>query len=115
MAASYEYNPLNQLRSIRVLRLGSSKDITVECELIEISLDIPPKYDALSYTWGEGQPDRHILCGGKRISVTQNCEAALRTFRQPQQGSHDQISRSEFLWIDSICINQADIDEITGI
>jgi hypothetical protein len=103
--ASYIYTPLKYVRNIRLLKLKLSKKLSIECEVVQVSLDEPGQYDALSYTWG-GAPDRHILCDGRQLLVTKNCEDALRTFRHPERQSSDSVSRSEYLWIDAICIDQ---------
>jgi len=71
-----------------------------------VRLSDSPCYKALSYCWAseDGNDAKHSLlyCDGKLISVTENCEAALRNLRE----------RNELvLWIDSTCINQADRTE----
>ncbi|KAH6658526.1 heterokaryon incompatibility protein-domain-containing protein [Truncatella angustata] len=62
------------------------------------------RYEALSYVWGDNSKPRYIFCNGEELfPVTQNLYAALRSLRLPQQGRR--------LWIDAICINQADHEE----
>ncbi|KAK7178212.1 HET domain-containing protein [Paraphaeosphaeria sporulosa] len=62
------------------------------------------QYEALSYTWG-GQSDvkYYVYVNGFKQSVTPNLHSALSSLRHP--------SRGRMLWVDSICINQADVQE----
>ena len=58
-------------------------------------------YEALSYTWGD--PQSHAIeCDGRTIFTTKNCYRALRLL---------QILGHLTLWVDSICINQSDLQE----
>jgi hypothetical protein len=69
-------------------------------------------YEALSYTWGDHRHREEIslvtLETGERIeyvlAVTSSLHSALKSLR-PQTGP------ARTLWIDAICINQADLDE----
>jgi len=109
MRELYHYRPLNSDRLIRVLELLPAKhhDNPIQCRLIERPLDVEPltglKYEALSYVWGSNIGDREILCEGRTLLVTPNCEAALRRFRRPK--------KSRILWIDAICIDQSNLEE----
>ena len=47
-----------------------------------MTLDNPPSYEALSYAWSVGQPDRLIRVNGRSLSVTPNLEATSEEFRQ---------------------------------
>jgi hypothetical protein len=62
-----------------------------------------PKYEALSYTWGDETQRRDILLGGHSFSVTKNLYDALCCLRH--------TSEPRQLWADAICINQKDIPE----
>jgi hypothetical protein len=77
----------------------------LECSLEEVPLDQQPDYEALSYAWGKQDTTggTYILCCGKRITITPNCAAALIHLR------HEAEPR--VLWIDAICINQANVRE----
>ena len=44
-----------------------------------------------------------IICDGKELGITPNCEAALRRLRQP--------GKPRLVWVDSICIDQTSIPE----
>jgi uncharacterized protein YfkK (UPF0435 family) len=61
------------------------------------------KYEALSYVWGSVSKTERISVQDMTVSVTQSLALALRNLRLPDA--------PRILWIDSICINQADIVE----
>jgi hypothetical protein len=94
------------VQTIRIVDLlpGDSTD-PIACRLKYISLDDRPKYEAISYCWGDQVPDVEIECNKGRMKITKNLSDALRTFRKP-----DTIVP---LWADAICINQKDKDEKT--
>ncbi|RDA84293.1 hypothetical protein CP532_3339 [Ophiocordyceps camponoti-leonardi (nom. inval.)] len=78
-------------------------------DLVTYSLTskIPP-FTALSYVWGD-PADRVTSCwsGGKTVSMTRNLSAILQCL------TSSMIPGSEpfLLWIDALCINQADLKE----
>ncbi|KAI9772823.1 MAG: hypothetical protein M1840_008705 [Geoglossum simile] len=63
-------------------------------------------YMALSYTWGDPTVTREILVNGYSMRVTKNVEDCLRVLRDKPY-----IKKGWRIWIDSLCINQADIIE----
>ncbi|CAH0028295.1 unnamed protein product [Clonostachys rhizophaga] len=106
----YEYTSLAGHEIIRVLVLhpaATDKEV-IQCSFRETPLwrgcsDSPQAYEALSYTWGEPRGTRPILCHGKTLLITPNCEQALlhlRGKKEPRQ-----------LWVDAICINQNSTEE----
>jgi hypothetical protein len=104
----YVYEPLSGDRTIRLLKFIASNDPgvdAIECELITFSLDYPLGgliYRAISYTW-ENQPSgRLIICSGKKLAVTKNCDTVLR-----QLAKHAKFP----VWIDAICIDQSSMAE----
>ncbi|OCK78087.1 hypothetical protein K432DRAFT_253193, partial [Lepidopterella palustris CBS 459.81] len=68
------------------------------CEIIEVSLDDLPPFEALSYTWGGQEPDIPLSINGKDLKVTPNAEEFLFYQRS--------IFGPRYFWIDAICINQ---------
>jgi hypothetical protein len=92
------YPALNTTRSFRVLKLHGSFRSALTCELIEASLDAPPPFEALSYAWDAQSTDQSLICNGRLVQITPNCEAALRRLRYKVA--------SRVLWIDAICIDQ---------
>ncbi|KAL8747013.1 MAG: hypothetical protein Q9190_001053 [Brigantiaea leucoxantha] len=93
-------------RRFRLLSLspGSISD-ELRGELFVASMDdVNIHYTAVSYRWeNSDNPGYIVLNYGYTLPVTRNLEEALRQFRQ----------RSEpiWLWVDAICINQADDEE----
>jgi hypothetical protein len=73
------------------------------CSLTSLILFEDRNYEALSYTWGSHDDLRAISLSGKMYSVGVNLESALLHLRK-----HDVVRR---LWVDALCINQADNDE----
>ncbi|TPX08072.1 uncharacterized protein E0L32_010272 [Thyridium curvatum] len=63
-------------------------------------------YAALSYVWGSETDRRPIVLNGAETTVTVNLEVALRAMHRT--GHYTGNFR---LWIDAICINQADEEE----
>ncbi|CZR66870.1 uncharacterized protein PAC_16771 [Phialocephala subalpina] len=120
MVSEYDYNPLPP-GSIRLFTLQpGAGDAPIECNLTTILLSdtntTTSKFKALSYTWanplGEDNPlykpydtvQSYILCDGKRMKVKENLNDALWQLREQKDSSR--------LWIDAVCINQADDEEI---
>jgi hypothetical protein len=83
------------------LEAGSRSDDIV-CKLITGPLP-EMSYEALSYVWGVTVVPYKISIDQRPFYVTHNLHAALKELRSPD---HDRL-----LWIDAICINQADHDE----
>ena len=61
---------------------------------------------ALSYVWGDSSVKREIYVDKRSVFVTENLEAALRQLR-----NYSRIQEGFRIWIDALCINQADPDE----
>jgi hypothetical protein len=71
--------------------------------LLEVSINRPPNFEALSYAW-EGQSlDQSIICDSENLLISATCQAALFRLRLK--------ARKRLLWIDQICINQTSLEE----
>ena len=103
--ASFQYQPLSSVDTIRILRLHpGSEDDAIECEIKQVRLSqAEGHYEAISYVWGDEGTTADIICDGKVFRATANLHAALRRFRSAAQ--------TRMLWIDAICINQKDTFE----
>ncbi|KAI0006988.1 heterokaryon incompatibility protein-domain-containing protein [Xylariaceae sp. FL0662B] len=101
--AEYHYSPISD-RSIRLLHVepGSRQD-PISCRLTVHGLDEIPPFDALSYTWGNTNIVKTISCDDQSLKVHLNAWSALLDLRR------EDVPRT--MWIDAICINQADMDE----
>ena len=137
----YVYAPLSirpgdprNVFSIRLLHLlpATDGDARLECRLVETQIpdlrgqsqsskapdSAHVQYQALSYTWGEPEFPRslHVLRGGGDdcnsamhtlpagvLAITENLHSALYNLRKADE--------TLVLWVDAVCINQADIPE----
>lgn len=100
----YVYTALGSTQSVRLVTIYPGREgEPLQCSLKETHLDKPLSYIALSYTWGDEADLTPILCHGKELRITRNLEAALLRQRH--------VDQSSTLWVDSICINQADLAE----
>lgn len=102
----YEYASLDpRRRQIRLVTLlpGNWQD-DVHCEMTTVKFGKKmPKYEALSYVWGDPMATCAIWVNDQIFSVGENLWIALRRLRNPHS--------LRFLWIDAICINQLDDTE----
>ncbi|KAI1262300.1 heterokaryon incompatibility protein-domain-containing protein [Xylariaceae sp. FL1019] len=117
---SFVYPPLRKdADSIRILKLapGDFSDPLVGT-LTPVTFREKPRYIALSYTWGGSYPDNSTLSisyGGsaddpiilkidnESLQVSHNLCLALLHLRSPAHAVN--------LWVDAVCINQANMDE----
>jgi hypothetical protein len=120
----YEYLPLEGRNWIRILQLYTSRSISapLRCGIIHVNRRRVSKlkegnvfhYSAVSYVWGE-EPlfSRRIILEKVQKShkatraflpITPAVDAMLRRFRNP--------TKTVNLWIDAVCLNQADRAEI---
>jgi hypothetical protein len=102
------YDPVRALcNEIRLVALAPSTNFNgaIYCELHNASLNEEPEYEALSYVWGDSSDalKKKIYLAKQLFWVTPNLESALRHLRLQD--------RARILWIDSICINQDDLQE----
>ncbi|KAK1749614.1 heterokaryon incompatibility protein-domain-containing protein [Echria macrotheca] len=101
----YTYAALNvekkQIRLIKLERRYPGCDIP--CKLVQFPLAEALPYEAISYTWGSKVKDHLVFFGGKWLPTTRNVYQLL----------HDRssFSRTRWLWIDAVCINQDDVEE----
>ncbi|KAH6876320.1 heterokaryon incompatibility protein-domain-containing protein [Thelonectria olida] len=106
----FKYPPLSK-GQIRLLRLlpWESRDGPLRGTIDHFFLSQAQGYDALSYTWGPNDQKGSIqIChpddgSESNFPLTSNLSAALKRIRQPKT--------FYTIWIDQICINQADVDE----
>ena len=96
---AYEYTDLKDPHAIRILTLAPGRDFgEIRCSLSQVLLTSRPKYEALSYAWGDPSKPRRVVCDGKAIPVTENLFTALRNLRWPDE--------ERAIWVDGLCINQ---------
>ncbi|KAK4196359.1 heterokaryon incompatibility protein-domain-containing protein [Triangularia verruculosa] len=118
----FDYNNVrlpNPTCYIRLLHLhptnvsvpNGSSPAPLRCSISVCSLNQPVPYHAISYTWGSPDDKHHYLevCNHEseppqRLYITSSLADALHHLRELAAGS------VTTLWIDQICINQADND-----
>lgn len=107
------HRPIRQRSQMRIFLLHPAEiDDPVCGELVTVDVGLWVEYDAISYTWADETGDATKCCSvfigadpAKRVPfpVPRNCEAVLRRVRKRFYTQH--------LWIDSICIDQDNIEE----
>lgn len=101
------YRTLDRKRNeIRLLTVKASQhDDPIVGSLHHVSLSAwrKPKYETVSYRWGDTSVKFSINVDGVDVAVPKGAIEALRRLRLPDQ---DRV-----LWMDSVCINQDDVDE----
>ena len=122
----YEYLPLKNDFSIRLLSFSvpeRSPDVElrnpstqepipvllheVEFDLLEVDLRAQPKYQTLSYVWGDTTVTTEMkLKSGKTMKITDSLRAALVRIVEKREKLP--------IWVDQLCINQSDMPERTN-
>lgn len=103
------YQPLdNESLEIRLLTVYPATDpseVPVKCSLSHANLGKEPKpeYETISYTWGKSTERKAIIVDDFSLEVPISAERAIRRMRLRDQ--------KRVLWIDAICVNQADTSE----
>ncbi|KAL1636108.1 hypothetical protein SLS58_009957 [Diplodia intermedia] len=111
IATSTVFQPLND-GQIRLLQLHpGSRTAPLRCHLDTVSLASRPYYEALSYAWGDDDPQQQRLHhvtfpGDEKIGVTANLHSALVHLRRAEVGG-----RPRTLWVDALSIDQTDAVE----
>ncbi|KAH8767962.1 heterokaryon incompatibility protein-domain-containing protein [Hyaloscypha sp. PMI_1271] len=95
----------NASSEIRLLKLHKSplQYRKLSCTLVQVPLAQAPKYQALSYVWGDPSDKIFITVNCADFGVTRNLYTALLRLRRR--------FRDVVVWIDAVCINQSDVAE----
>ena len=97
---------LHRLLRTNEIRLLKLLDSSVSCfEFVYASIDDPPRYAALSYTWGDVKGSESIIIDGHSVEITCNLSDALHTL-STRMGISGLL-----LWVDAVCINQDNLEE----
>ena len=100
------WKPLDSTqREIRLVSILSAEDddAPIHCRLVTVALGCPPRFEAVSYAWGNPENTSFIIVNNVPWKVSRNLVGALRVFRD--------LPNQTLLWIDGLCINQTDIEE----
>jgi hypothetical protein len=93
----------DEIRLLRLLPTTKGKADQIRCNLEHVSLaNMNEPYVALSYCWGEEADAEFIRVEEKPVPVTSNLKQVLR---------HLLLQGHCLLWIDALCINQANWEE----
>lgn len=110
------YEPLSA-GNIRLLRLDANLSTAQVGSLIAVDIDTAPPYYALSHTWVNQNEAELVesVVGGQTLSLSLELSMAIQQIRAlarlREEGHWILGSEIEYVWIDSICINQGDILE----
>ncbi|ETN41110.1 uncharacterized protein HMPREF1541_03045 [Cyphellophora europaea CBS 101466] len=108
-AEPFNYAPLNptnwEIRLMRLLPLKDDGVISLELASVPLS-DFRGRFRAISYTWGPEQPMKDILVGDRYFRVRKNIYSFFQHCLNVGK-----LTASDYIWVDSICINQNDISE----
>jgi Heterokaryon incompatibility protein (HET) len=101
----YQYQTLpSGGHHIRLVKLDEGeKTGEITCSVIQCPISAAPEYEAVSYCWGSPLEKTQVTCDGKALHVP----LSLRPFLLRTRAK----GRQRTLWIDSICVNQADDGE----
>lgn len=101
------YRPLAQdvdcTRLVKI-HLAESGNDQVVCSLVHVTFAERPKYEALSYMWGDEKDMGHAIVDGIEFPVRRNLLDALCYLREHQM-------EGSLFWVDALCINQNDTSE----
>jgi hypothetical protein len=109
----FAYEPLDpSQKAIRMLIVLPSSDrkSQIQCKLVKLDMKAISAmgikrypFAALSYLWGSENPPQTVLLDGKKVKIRRNLGDALLNFRDTRL--------PVILWVDALCINQADSNE----
>jgi len=107
---------------IRLVHVNpGGRDEPLSLRLSRRRLNTCLKYHALSYPWGDKHDRVEVMVDGKPIRVTRNLYRALLQYRESLSlrvvgdmifDSWTLQEQTTGLWVDSLCINQEDEDEV---
>src|SRR5437763_1111611 len=110
MTEPYVYEPLQSDHHIRLLRVSRDDSRVISGELRNFGLTgrAHPKFISFSYAWGDSTATK------KTIKLHNRDFAVLESVYQLLElvcNGGNCFKDGTWVWIDSICINQGDLDE----
>ncbi|KIV84843.1 hypothetical protein PV11_00597 [Exophiala sideris] len=89
---------------MRLLQIqGGTKKDALSLRITQYAIHRRPSYVAISYTWGNAADTHFVRVNGRPFRVRSNLWHLLYHLRQR--------GVSQFLWIDALCIDQANLEE----
>ena len=103
----FEYTALapGEIRLLVPVTTGNNEGLSWTIQ--HIALDSEPKFEALSYTWGPQIDTYPISCNRRLLRIHHNLYSALPYLAR----RNSDTAKALPLWIDAVCINQADDNE----
>lgn len=106
----FEYTPLrldHRVQEIRLLSLlpgerGESDDV-ISCRISVADLSNSPRYEALSYRWGDASETRLITIEDEERGATTKFQITVNLFLAM---TRLRCESERMLWVDAICIDQ---------
>jgi hypothetical protein len=99
----YTYKPLLHGYIRLLYLLPGVGEAPLQAVLNHIACNYAGRYQALSYVWGSDTTDTELITPNGIILITASLHSALLALRQKDQAI--------MLWVDAVCINQADTKE----
>ncbi|KAK7959733.1 uncharacterized protein PG986_004587 [Apiospora aurea] len=99
---------------IRLLHINLELSYPAAGELVVVPLEEAPLYYALSHCWGHQDQRTDIIIGGAHISILTALHLGIQRLRAlaASTTAHWALDPPlNYVWIDSICINQQDAQE----
>ncbi|KAL8410422.1 hypothetical protein RB596_000195 [Gaeumannomyces avenae] len=98
-------------RTIRLLRINSDHLVQGVGLLEVVSLDAAPTFYALSHCWGTKPPSCNLQLGAETLAVRPDLAAGVARIRELAAEEPALDPPLLYVWIDTICINQKDLQE----
>lgn len=97
--------------NIRLLRVNADRAGHDVGSLEVVALDAAPPYYTLSHCWGSQARNVPVRIGAHTLHVTFDLASGIQKLRSLASMDSEVHPPVKYVWIDSICINQEDIQE----
>jgi hypothetical protein len=102
----YTYPSILGSDELRLLQPTSTAGRILRFRVRTVRRATKPSYAAVSYTWGNDEPNKLIYLDGQPFPVRPNLWSCLYYLSQ-----YSQDMTLSYLWVDAICINQTNVVE----
>lgn len=96
------------------MRLHTDASAVDTGRLVVFALDEAPPYYALSHCWGKKEPSAALLLDARVFYVSPDLAAGLQSLQHLVTKESAWENPLQQVWIDNICINQADVNECSA-
>ncbi|UQC86202.1 uncharacterized protein CLUP02_11702 [Colletotrichum lupini] len=104
------YNPL-KTNQVRLLRLNPDPDSDEVGNLEVVELREAPPYYALSHSWTSQHSYQDVLINSQVVTLGADLAACVHRLSQLARSNSELDPPVRHIWIDSICIDQSNLDE----